>query len=177
MHNGWCFGEEAGRETQPCKRQSEVRLRLVSVFKFYAHKCKLPASGTTGDGRVVLNPPLIQQHRVLSWAINSVHERFKTVWNLFKRPWQRFNCRTFCIKSHADMKKGQQWLKRERFKPLNETFERGSCMYQKKIFPISIIHVRFSECLVLINTRETGLMKCCIFLSSLCFAVPPLSSH
>lgn len=55
-----------GRGTRLCKRQNEVRLRLVCVFKVYAHKRKLPASGTTGDGRIVLNPSLIQQHRVLS---------------------------------------------------------------------------------------------------------------
>lgn len=61
----WGGGEE-GRGTRPCKRPSEVRLRLASVFKVYAHKRKLPASGTTGDGRVVSNPSLIQQHRVLS---------------------------------------------------------------------------------------------------------------
>lgn len=39
---------------------------LASIFKVYAHKRKLTALGTTGDGRVVLNPALIQQHKVLS---------------------------------------------------------------------------------------------------------------
>lgn len=155
--------------------KSDSGLFVSSKFTLTSVSCQHQAR----QGTVVLNPSLIQQHRVLSWAINSVHERFTTVWNL-KRPWQSFNCRTICIKSHADMKKGQTWLKTECFKPSNETFERGSCVcIRSRSFQLVSYMSDFWMPGIDKHKRDWADEVLHLFFrfSSLCFAVPPLSSH